>query len=220
MTQKTKIIVAESLEIFRKSLVVFLESSREFDVVADAATGKEVVDILKTTPAEIVLLDTELPVLNGKATLDIIRKRFPDVKVIILSDQASLQVQADFMSHGANSYLGKNCDIKTLFTAINKVKHEGYFFNDSTSKALLDKVLKSNSYSANSIIHFNDREIEVLKGICDGKTNKEMAAELHLSSSTIDFYRTKIYSKIKCNNVAGLLKYALRNGIVSLADIN
>ncbi|PBQ30238.1 hypothetical protein CNR22_00175 [Sphingobacteriaceae bacterium] len=220
MAQKTKIIVAESLEIFRKSLVVFLESSREFEVVADAATGKEVLDILKTSHADVVLLDTDMPVMKAKTTLEIIRRRFPEVKVIILSDQSTPQMQSDYMACGANSFLSKNCDIKTLFKAINQVKTEGFFFNDSTSKALLDAVLKGKNRENTTVIHFNERETEVLKGICDGKTNKEMAVTLHLSTSTIDFYRTKIYSKVKCNNVAGLLKYALRNGIISVADFS
>jgi len=217
MIPKIKLIIADKQELFRKSLYSLLKTYPEFDLVGDAADGKELSALLKKAHADIVLLDASMPGVDGRAILEIIHRRFPDTRVIVLSDQTNSQVQTDFMANGANSFLNKNCDVKTLCKAIHKVKSDGFFFDDSTSKALLDMVLKEKqrmAVSPNATL--NNRETDVLKQICDGRTNKEIAMNLHLSSSTIDFYRTKIYSKTKCNNVAHLLKYALRNGLVAL----
>ena len=217
MGQKIKIIVADKQELFRKSLISLLKTFPEFDVIADATDGKELINLLKQMQADIVLLDASMPGMDGRATLEIIHRRFPEIKVIVLSDHTNAQLQTDFMANGANSYLSKSCDVSTFCKAIHKVKSEGFFFDDSISKALLDSVLKErHRISLSPDITFNNRETEVLKQICDGRTNKEIAVNLHLSASTIDFYRTKIYSKTKCNNVTGLLKYALRNGLVAL----
>lgn len=218
MAKKIKVVLAESQELFRKSLAALLRSKSEFDVVAEAANGKELLDVLKRSSADVVLLDSEMPVMDGKTTLEIMRKRFPEVKAIVLSIHTDVQIMSDLMSHGACSYLSKICDVQTLFKAIQVVKNEGYFFDNSTSKALMDKVLRDKTESLlYSDVRFNDRETEILKRICDGKTNKEIATSLHLSTSAIDFYRTKIYNKAKCNNVATLLKFALRHGIVALS---
>jgi DNA-binding NarL/FixJ family response regulator len=217
MSKKIKIIIAEAREVFRKSLSALLHTQTEFQVSADAANGRELLELLKQTPVDIVILDADIPGVDGKTVLEIINRRFSSIRIIILSDRSNAQLQTDFMAYGANSFLSKNCNVKTLFKAIHKVKTEGYFFDDSTSKALLDKVLKDKQRSAFvTEVQFNDREKEILKKICDGNTNKEIALDLHLSPSTIDFYRTKIYGKTKCNNVTGLLKYALKNGLIEL----
>lgn len=217
MNKKTKIIVAENREVFRKSLVALLQTQSEFQVAADVSDGRELLEILKKVPTDIVLLDTDMPIVDGRATLEVIQRRFPAIKVIVISDKLNAQLQTDFMSYGASSILSKNCSVKTLFTALRKVRSEGYFFDDATSKALLDSVLKDKQKSSlPNLVKFNERETEILKKICDGNTNKEIASNLHLSISTIDFYRAKIYHKTKCSNVTGLLKYALRNGLVEL----
>lgn len=218
MFQKIKIMIAEEMELSRKSFAALLGANSELEVVADVSNGRLLVEQLKHKHADIVLMDTEVSVLDGKSALEIIKKRFPEVKVIVLSIHSHMSLMSDYMARGANSYLCKTCSVDTLFRAIKVVKSEGYFFDTSTSKALLESVLREKQANANFIeVRFNERETDILVRICDGKTNKEIANSLHLSSSTIDFYRTKIYGKTKCNNVTGLLKYALKNGIVALS---
>ncbi|PBQ30208.1 hypothetical protein CNR22_00025 [Sphingobacteriaceae bacterium] len=155
--------------------------------------------------------------MNGRAVLSVIQQRFPEIKVILLSTQSNAELQSEFMGYGANSFISKDANVETLLKAIRKVHSEGFFFNSSLSKALLSTVLKE-KHRATLLqeISFNEREREIIKKICDGLTNKQIAVELHLSASTIDFYRTKIYGKTNCNNVATLLRYALKNGLVEL----
>jgi two-component system response regulator DegU len=219
MDQKIKIILAEDQELFRKSLISLLKTQSDFEVTADAGNGRDLLGELKQRPAHIVILDIEMPVMDGKTCLEIIRKRFPEIKVIVLSMHTGTELVSDFMSHGASSYLGKNCGVETLFKAIRVVMKEGYYFDNSTSKALLDTIMyKAGNESSitGKEVKFNDRETEILRKICDGKTNKEIASHLHLSTSTIDFHKSKIYSKTHCCNATELLKYALKNGIIAL----
>jgi DNA-binding NarL/FixJ family response regulator len=218
MSQKIKIIVSEKNELFRKSLASLLKTKPEFDVVNEAANGRELLEHLKKKHIDIVLLDSEIPIVDCKTSLEIITKRFPDTRVIVLSAASDAEQMSDFMARGAGSYICKNCDVETLFKALLLVKTEGYFFDNLTSKALLDSIQKKKQtpeHSSDSL--FNERETEIMKKICDGKTNKEIATSLHLSASAIDFYRTRIYGKTRCNNATGLLKYALKNGIVALS---
>jgi two-component system, NarL family, response regulator DegU len=218
MSQKIKLILADKHELLRKSLVALLNTKSEFDLIAEVGDGKALLELLKRMHTDIVLLDSQIPIMDTKTTMEIIHRRFPETRIIIMSNESNAQLQADYMAHGANGFLGKDCSVETLFDAILKVKSDGFYFSDSTSKALLETILKDKQHSKNpDSINFNDRETEIIKKICDGKTNKEIALNLHLSPSTIDFYRTKIYGKTKCNNSTGLLKYALKNGIVELS---
>lgn len=214
---KTKIIVAENKELLRKGLVALLKTNAGLDVVGEACNGRELLEQLKQMDVDIVILETTLSIMNGKAILDVIHRRFPDLRVIVLSGYSDTQLQSDFMARGANGFLSKTCDLETLFRAIHKVKTEGFFFDNATSRALLDKIVKDKHRSlVSDVISLNDRETEILKKVCEGKTNKEIATNLNLSASTIDFHKTKIYIKTRCSNVVGLLKYALRNGLVEL----
>jgi DNA-binding NarL/FixJ family response regulator len=167
--------------------------------------------------ADIVLIDAEMPVLDGRATVDLLQIRFPLVKSIVLSNNASHHQTTDFMARGAGCYLTINCGVDTLFKAIKTVSSEGFYFDSSISKAMLGALIKGKKTGdALSDVVFNDREVEVMKAVCDGHTNKEIAIRLHVSASTIDFYKGKIYEKTECNNVASLLKYALKKGIITL----
>ena len=214
---KTRIILAESKELFRKGVAALLRERDDLEIIEQAANGRELLEHLKHKEADIILLEANLPVMNAKAVLEIIHKRFPDVRVIILSEHSNAHIQSDFLACGANGFLGKDCSIKNLYHAIHKVKTEGFFFDSATSKALLNSVLKDRQRSelSNEVI-FNTRETEIIRNICDGFTNKEIALNLNLSMSTIDFYRTKIYSKSNCNNVTSLLKFALKTGLIEL----
>lgn len=216
MTPNIRIVVSENLEIFRKSLAAFLGTQPEFEVVAEAGSGKELLERLKHNKTDLVLLDADMPVLEGSSVLRVIQHRYKNLKVIALSQQTDTRKQAGLMNLGAHSVLGKNCEMNTLVEAIRKVNKDGYYLNTPATKALLDSMLH-NKNSETEDIRFNQRETEILREICDGKTNKQIAVDLHLSSSTVDFYRTKIYQKVKCNNVAGLLKYAVSNGLFAFS---
>ncbi|MCD6065214.1 MAG: DNA-binding response regulator [Bacteroidetes bacterium] len=186
-------------------------------VIGEAQNGKEVLEFLKVSKPDVVLLDIEMPLMNGKETLEIIKKRFPETRVIMLSMHFDASYINEFMVRGARGYLAKGCDPETLFEAIRAVKKDGHFFGEKVAKAMLNGLQKERTIAPLlSEIALSDREIDILKEICTGKTNKEIAATLKISASTVDFHKQNIYRKTNSGNVTELVKYAIKNAIVSL----
>jgi DNA-binding NarL/FixJ family response regulator len=216
-TNSIKIVVAEDQELMRKSFIALLKEDKSFEVVGEAAHGKDLLDVLKAITADVVLLDIEMPVMNGKEALEIINKRFPEVKVIMLSMHGGPHFISELMARGARAFLLKNCDPDTLFDAIKTVHGEGFYFDKEISEAMLKGLQREKLINPLlDELSLSDREIEILKEICEGKTNKQISASLNISVNTVDFHRGNIYKKTKSKNIIDLLKYSIKNGIVSL----
>jgi len=217
MSKKIRLMLVHTNELFRKSLAALLNTNPAFEVIAELPDGKTLMDQLKQSETDIVFMDTHLEGMDAKSALDVMQLRFADVKCIMLSMSGSHFQSTEFMSRGAACYLSMDsCSVDMLFKATKTVHYEGHYFDNSISKAMLGALLR-NKKEGDPGMAFNDRELEVMIAVCDGKTNKEIAASLHLSSSTIDFYKARIYEKTACNNAAGLVKYAIRKGIITLS---
>jgi DNA-binding NarL/FixJ family response regulator len=215
--KKIRILLAEDQQLVRKGFVSLIEEEPDMTIIGEAENGKEVLEFLKLTTPDVVLLDIEMPRMNGKETLDIIQKRFPGTKVIMLSMHFDASYINEFMVRGARGYLAKGCDPETLFEAIRTVKKDGHFFGEEVAKAMLNGLQKEKTFAPLlNEIALSDREISILKEICDGKTNKEIAAALKISASTVDFHKQNIYRKTNSSNVTELVKYAIKNSIVTL----
>jgi len=214
---KIRIIVAERLELFRKSLILLLKSDGHLEVVDEASNGKELMEKLKHKLVDIVLMDYEKGDLGCFTTIDIIKNRYPRIKILVNGVSGSDNAIAELMTKGANSFVCKTSSPEILFNAIHSVSKNGFYFDDAVSKALLNGMIneKNRVVSDNEPV-FKQRELDVLRGICDGLSNKEIAELLSVSASTVDFYRTSIYTKTKCHNVVSLMKYVIRTGIVQL----
>jgi DNA-binding NarL/FixJ family response regulator len=218
MRNQIKIILADSQELFRSSLNALLSTNADLHVMTEVNNGRELIDELKSRAPDIVIMDSDMPVMDGRATLDVIQRRFPSIKVIVLTENKELCYISDYMALGAACFLTKCCGVSTLIQAIRSVHKEGYYFDQIISKELLNSLVRSkrNNGAISEEVNFSVRETDIMRRICDGHTNKHIASDLHISPSTVDFYRSKIYAKAKCANVAELIKYAVRSGLVVL----
>ncbi|WP_341900086.1 response regulator transcription factor [Fluviicola taffensis] len=157
-----------------------------------------------------VQLDIEMPIMDGKETLEHLRKHFPEIKVLVLTMHQHDSFIVHMMEIGANGYLLKESPPDEVIDAIRTVKKEGMFFNPRTSKALLGKITSSQSskpgWNPDSRDSLNQREIDVLRLICDEKTTLQIAEELFLSPKTVEGYRKNLLEKTGSKNVAGLVK--------------
>ncbi len=215
--EQIKIMLTEDQLLVRKALVSLLDDQPDFTVTGEAYNGKELIELIKDNEPHIVLLDIDMPVMNGHQTLEVIKKRFPNVKVIMLSMHTEPGFLNEFMSNGASAYLSKSIDIEILFEAIRTVNTEGIYFNKDLARALLNGIKREKTNQ----LFFNEpplssKELVILKELCKGKTNKVIADELHLSINTIDFHRGNIYIKTKCKNIAELVKFAIKQELVSI----
>jgi len=215
--KKIKIILAEDQELLRRSFIALLKEDHSFDIIGEAANGKELLELLKQVTPDIVILDIEMPVMNGIEALDIMVKRFPEIKVVILSMHTGTVFISELMTRGARSYLPKNCDADTLFEAIHTVYSEGYYFDKAVSEAMLKGLQKEKSINPLlDELALSERELDILKQLCEGKTNKDISKALKITVATIDYHRGNLYRKTKSKNLVDLLKYAIKNGIVNL----
>jgi two-component system, NarL family, response regulator DegU len=217
MERKIRIVLAEDKTLMRKSLIALLNDYSRFEIVGEAGNGKELIDLLKKTDTDIVLLDIEMPVMNGSEALKIIRLRFPEVKVVVLSVHNELYYVKDFLSNGARGFLPKDCLPEELINALESIQDKGFYLEDQVSKELLhESVYGTQTLSKGAL---STREVEVLKELCNGCTEKEVAIKLNISRHTVHFHKMNIYSKTKSHNLAGVIKFAHDNGLISKQNI-
>lgn len=212
-----KIMLAEDQQLVREALTSLLNDQPDVIVTGQAGNGKQLLELMKQNEPDIVLLDIDMPIMNGYQTLEIIKKRFPDVKVMMLTLHAEHSFMHEFMAKGASAYLSKNIDIELLFEAIQSVHKTGTYFNHELSNALLIGLRKEKSI--HPLFHeqvLTPKELLILKALCDGMTNKVIANVYHISINTVDFHRGNIYTKTNSKNIADLVKYAIRNELVSI----
>jgi len=217
MKKPIRIAIAEDHLLLRETLVRFFKSESSINVILDVGNGAELLSAIKNLKIEIVLLDIRMPVLDGWQALNILNERHPEIRVIIVSMHDSESYIVEGIKKGARGFLCKDCSGETLVDAIHSVHEEGFYFSKKTSKALRSKVV-NNEFNDLTVLHesLSERETQIVKFICSGKTNKEIAELMFLSVRTIESHRKNISEKTKCTNVASLVVYAIKNGVHSI----
>lgn len=209
---RTKVLLVDDHQIIIDGLKSLLQNSDEIKVTGEAKNGREALRIIEILKPDVVLMDIDMPVMNGIDTLKEIRKQFRDVKVIILSMHNEAGMIKSLMDIGANGYLLKSCAQDELIGAIKKVSTGQNYFSTDVTLALLNTSGTSNSEQKSELL--TERETEILKLIAAGFSNKEIGDQLFISHRTVDTHRTNLMKKLDVNNIAGLISYAIRNGIV------
>ncbi len=216
MNAHIRIALADDHRLIRSGMKSILNSYPHFEVVQEAANGQELLDGLESSRPDVILLDLEMPVLTGKEALETIRKGNQLIKILILTMHQSNAFIVQMMELGANGYLLKDCDPDEVIRAIEKVYHQDYYFSEKVSRAMLggitDPGLKSTSLLKSHGL--NEREVEVLRLICEEKTTLEIGETLFLSPKTIEGYRKTLLEKTNARNMAGLVLFAVKYGLV------
>lgn len=210
-----RLAIADDQPLFRRAFVLLLRDMPDVQVMFDSANGAELLTGLKGNEVDIVLLDLEMPVMDGVEALRRIREEHPQVKVIVLSTHDDERSIIRMMELGANGYVLKTAEPDELETAIRSVKDSGYFFNDIVSREMLQGLVKKAKVKPvfNEVDPLTERELEVLRAICQEMTTTEIAGKLFLSPRTVEFHRNNILLKTGARNVAGLVVYALTKGL-------
>ena len=211
-----RIAVTDDHHLVRSGLKQILDSYEDFQVVIEAANGKELMEQLEEKKPTVVLLDLEMPVMNGKETLSQILEQYPDIKVIILTMYNHNSFVVDLMEHGASGYLLKDCDPQELLKAIRIVVSDGIYFNSKVSRALLAAITGNKTGSGKAVISndLSQRDVDILNLICKEHTTNEIAEKLFLSPKTIEGYRKSLLEKTGAKNAAGLAIYAVKKGLI------
>jgi two-component system response regulator NreC len=211
---RIKILLVDDHQIILDGLKSLLKNSQEINVVGEANNGREALRIIDNLEIDIVLMDIDMPVMNGIDTLKEIRRRGLDVKVIVLSMHNEAGMIKSLTALGAHGYLLKSSSQEELMTAILKVAGGQRFFSTDVTLSLLNKSNINAQESNQPAEQLTEREAEILKLIAEGFSNKEIGAKLFISHRTVDTHRTNLMKKLNIGNIAGLISYAIKNGIV------
>lgn len=212
-----KVLLVDDHAIIREGLRSLLKTQPEMEVIADTEDGRKALDLVRDLLPDIVVMDITMPRLNGiEATRKIVAE-FPDVKVIALSIYSKRRFVADMLSAGATGYILKECLFDELVQAIKTVAAGGRYLSHRITDVIVSDYLKRLSATADSPFELlKTREREVLQLVAEGKSTKQIALELHVSTKTIEANRRQIMEKLDIHSVAELTKYAVREGLTTL----
>ena len=214
---KIKIAIADDYKIFREGLKVSLSQDENLKLIGEADNGEDLITSVEKNQPDVIIMDLKMPIMDGMEATQVIRKRFSVIKILVVSMYDDDKFIIHLMEIGANGYLLKNAEPDEILRAIHSVYENGYYFNDIVNKALLKKlVLKGNiKPSFNQNIELTERELEVLKLVCEEKTASEIGKEIFLSPRSVEGIRQRLIEKIGVRNTAGLVMFAVKNNIVS-----
>jgi len=216
LNKAIKVIIADDHALFRAGVKTALSVKKDVHLIAEADNGMQLLNLLKHIEPDVILLDIQMPIMDGITTLPEIRKLYPQVKVIILSMHNDHSMISKLMEIGANSYLTKNSDSETIYNAIKTCYEQEFFFNELTNKALLTglRTRRSDSGSVQEV-NLTEKELTILKLMCEEKTTKEIADLVEISPRTVEAIRDKLKTKTGAKSMAGLVMYAVKNGIIA-----
>jgi DNA-binding NarL/FixJ family response regulator len=206
-----KIVLVDDHSIFRESLKRLLIAEKIADVVAEAKNGIEFLKIIDSIIPDLVLMDIAMPGMDGIEAAKKGIEKMPNLKIIALSMYGDEKYYFKMIESGVKGFVLKNVDIKDLENAITEVASGGSWF----SNELLRKIIVTMSKCKLSE-RLTNREIEVLKLICNGLSSEQIAKELNLSYDTIKWHRSNILSKTGCKNTASLIMHSIRTSLVEL----
>ena len=206
-----RLLLADDHEIVREGLRHILQARSDWQVVAEAADGKEAVRKAIDTNPDVAIVDYALPLLNGIEVTRQIRSRLEDTEVLIFTMHDSDIVIEQLLNAGAGGYLLKSDANKSLIKAVDALANHELFFTGRVAATLLSSFLALPKQSG---MPLSGRECSVVQLIAEGYTNKEVGNLLHISAKTVDSHRTAVMRKLKLGSAAGLVRYAIRNRIV------
>jgi two-component system, NarL family, response regulator DegU len=211
---KFDIAVTDDQVMFRKGLVSLLSEFPELKVVIEADNGKDLQSKMKRRIPDVVLLDLEMPVMDGMETMAWLKATHPGIRVIILTMHNEEPIIAHMIENGAHGFLVKNDPIETLIDAIHSVMDTGYYFDDRVSRALLQRLVLGEKVKPNfAKVALSERETQVIQLICMELTNHEIADRMNISVRTVEGHREVILEKLKARNTVGIVMYAIKNGL-------
>ncbi|HNR70853.1 MAG TPA: response regulator transcription factor [Verrucomicrobiota bacterium] len=210
-----KVLVADDHPVVRKGLQSCLSRAGRLRLVGEAADGDEALRKARELQPDVVLMDISMPGMNGLMVTEMLRKELPQVKVLVVSVQRNKDAIFRVIQAGAHGYVSKEAPSEEVIRAIESVHGGEPYFSEEIARAALYEFINSGGRKE-PFAQLTPREREVLVLIAEGKSNKEIADQLNIGVRTIETHRERIMRRLNIHSVAGLTKYAIANGLVSL----
>ena len=214
-----RVIIADDHVLYRAGVKTALSSKKNIKIIAEADNGSHLLNLLKGIQPDVILLDIQMPIMDGIATLPEIKKLYPGIKIIMLTMMDDQSMITKLMELGANSYLTKTSDSEIIYEAIKTCHEQEFYFNSLTNKALLNNLRQKTPSSIKlqqEDATLCDKEITVLRLMCEEKSTREIAEAVELSPRTIEAIRDKLKTKTGAKSTAGLIMFAVKNKLLEL----
>jgi DNA-binding NarL/FixJ family response regulator len=214
MEDKTiRVALADDHKIFRDGIKMAIRNRDYIKILWEAEDGKDMMHKLKIKIPDVLLMDIRMPEIDGVNAIQLIRKEYEDLKIIVLSMYDDQEIITKMMEFGANAFLSKTTEPDEIYKAILTCMNEDFYFNDLVNAAVLLKLQHKKAVRKfyPNTIKFTEKELKILKYISEDKTTEEISQEVFLSPRTIETIRQNMKSKVGAKTIAGLVMYAMRN---------
>lgn len=211
---RIKLLFADDHALFRKSLIPILKSIPQVSKVYEASNGQEVIDHLrfKTRP-DLLLLDLNMPLMDGKETAAFVRKNYPEMKIVVLSMYDNERLIAHMIKLGIHGYLLKQAEPEEVQRTIAQVIEHGSYFNDHMAGLIIRFQQKAERSDAGHTEAFSDLELTLLTHLTQGMSSKQIGDAVKLNSKTVEWHKANLMKKAGVKNTASLVAYAVKNGL-------
>jgi DNA-binding NarL/FixJ family response regulator len=208
-----KVLLADDHSIVREGLRRIVEESGDIEVVAEAADGRAAVLAVRREEPDVAVIDISMPVLDGLEVITQLKAEFPNIPILVLTMHEEHQYVIRAIETGAMGYITKQSAPEQLVNAIRKVHSGARFLTDDAAEALALRVAKGNQIQS-PLESLSTRELQVLRRLALGNTNREIAAAFHISIKTVDTYRSRLLKKLDLRNNADLSRFAIQNKVI------
>lgn len=216
--KKIKILIADDHSLIRSGIASLLQGYSEFIMVGEAKDGAEAIEVTRKVLPDVVIIDLAMPKMNGIEATRIIREKFPETRVLVLTMHENDEYIYQIFKSGAGGYVLKNSSREELCDAVRAVAKGEKFFSKRVSEIMVESFVKRGEKQQQEIsteeIPLTKREKEILTLVAEGMTNQQIADKLFISHRTVDTHRTNIMQKLDIHDVVSLVRYAIKHGLV------
>lgn len=213
-----KIAIADDHQIFRDGIKMALSGKSNLKMLWEAEDGKDLMHKITIKKPDVLLMDIRMPEIDGISAIEMLRKEYEDIKIIVLTMYDDHQMISRMMEMGANAYLTKTTDPEEIYEAILTCMNDDFYFNSLVNNAVMGKLMQKKNvrhhYGTSVPISFNEKEIKILQLLAQDKTTEEISKLIFLSPRTIETIRQNMKSKVSAKTIAGLIMYGMRNKLI------
>ena len=213
-----KIAIADDHKIFRDGIKMALAGKENLKMLWEAEDGKDLMHKVAIKKPDVLLMDIRMPEIDGINAIEMLRKEYEDIKIIVLTMYDDQQMISRMMEMGANAYLTKTTDPEEIYEAILTCMNDDFYFNSLVNNAVMGKLIQKKNvrqhYGSAVAINFNEKEIKILQLLAQDKTTEEISKVIFLSPRTIETIRQNMKTKVGAKTIAGLIMYGMRNKLI------
>lgn len=213
-----KIAIADDHKIFRDGIKMALAGKENLKMLWEAEDGKDLMHKVAIKKPDVLLMDIRMPEIDGINAIEMLRKEYEDIKIIVLTMYDDQQMISKMMEMGANAYLTKTTDPEEIYEAILTCMNDDFYFNSLVNNAVMGKLIQQKNvrqhYGSTVPINFNEKEIKILQLLAQDKTTEEISKIIFLSPRTIETIRQNMKTKVGAKTIAGLIMYGMRNKLI------